>query len=440
MRIKAFIACLCLAALLCSCSFNLGIEGLMLPPRLTDEQNEIYAALQKVTDSNIKLKYPRTGEYRSAFVLVNLDDDIEDEAVVFYEETLPGAKDSSLRINILDKEDDKWKSVYKIEGTGTDIDKAIFSTLGNGDEIYMIIGFSTLGQTEKVVKVYRYSDLISGPVYEGTYSIMEVLDIDNSGTSKIVLITGNTVSQTATAKLLQKTDKGIEVTHEVGMDTKSIDYTNVTRGNLSEDRLGLFIDSDRGTNLATTEVLIYDDRLKNIVYNKFVDNTEMFLRVTGNISTDIDKDGIVEIPSTSLFPGYEKEDKNKQVHATTWYAWDTKEKKFVKKHYSYYNFNDGYVFMLPQRWSGKVTVKRASESNELVFYKFDGEMTDDMIELMRIKVSNRTEDNRGKNLGYRAITAFGQNEYLVKITDNEDEPLVPTMSEITHSFILLNQE
>ena len=76
----------------------------------------------------------------------------------------------------------------------------------------------------------------------------------------------------------------------------------------------------------------------------------------------------------------------------------------------------------------------------MVFYKFDGEMTDDMIELMRIKVSNRTEDNRGKNLGYRAITAFGQNEYLVKITDNEDEPLVPTMSEITHSFILLNQE
>ena len=158
---------------------------------------------------------------------------------------MPGAKDSSLRINILDKEDDKWKSVYKIEGMGTDIDKAIFSTLGNGDEIYMMIGFSTLGQTEKVVKVYRYSDLISGPVYEGTYSIMEVLDIDNSGTSEIVLISGNTASQMATAKLLQKTDKGIEVTHEVGMDTKSIDYTNVTRGNLSEDRLGLFIDSDR---------------------------------------------------------------------------------------------------------------------------------------------------------------------------------------------------
>ena len=275
----------------------------MLPPRLTDEQNEIYAALQRVTDSNIKLKYPRTGEYRSAFVLVNLDDDAEDEAVVFYEETLPGAKDSSLRINILDKEDGKWKSVYKIEGTGTDIDKAIFSTLGNGDEIYMIIGFSALGQTEKVVKVYRYSDLVSGPVFEGTYSIMEVLDIDDSGTSEIVLISGNTASQTATAKLLQKTDNGVEITHEVEMDTKSTDYINVTRGNLSEDKLGLFIDSDRGTNLTTTEVLVYDDGLKNIVYNPLFDNTEMFLRVTGNVSTDIDKDGIVDIPSTSLFPG-----------------------------------------------------------------------------------------------------------------------------------------
>ena len=440
MRIKAFIACLSIVLLLSSCSFNLGIEGLMLPPRLTDEQNEIYAALQRVTDSNIKLKYPRTGDYRSAFVLVNLDDDIEDEAVVFYEETLPGAKDSSLRINILDKEGGKWKSVYKIEGTGTDIDKAIFSTLGSGDETYMIIGFSTLGQSEKIVKVYRYSDLVSGPVYEGTYSVMEVLDIDDSGTSEIVLISGNTASQTASARLLQRTDNGIEITHEVDMDTKATDYINVTRGKLSEEKLGLFIDSDRGTNLTTTEVLVYDDGLRNIVYNSYTDNTEMFQRVTGNISTDIDKDGIVEIPSTSLFPGYEKEDKNKQVHATTWYAWDTQKMKFVKKHYSYYNFNDGYVFMLPQRWSGKVTVKLASESNELVFYKFDGQMTDDMLELMRIKVSDRTEDNRGKNIGYRAITAFGQNEYLVKITDNEDEPLAPTMSEITHSFILLNQE
>lgn len=440
MRIKAFIACIALSILLSSCSFNLGIEGLMLPPRLTDEQNEIYAALQRVTGSNIKLKYPRTGEYRSAFVLVNLDNDIEDEAVVFYEETLPGAKDSSLRINILDKEDNKWKSIYKIEGTGTDIDKAIFSTLGYGDEVYIIIGFSTTGQTEKVVKIYKYSDLIAGPIYEDTYSVMEEFDINNSGTSEVVLISGNTASQTATAQLIQKTKNGIDATHEIEMDIRATDYINVTRGKLSEDNTALFIDSARGTNQATTEVLIYDDGLKNIVYNSYIDDTEMFQRVTSNISTDIDKDGIIEIPSTSPFPGYENEEKGKQVNATTWFAWSTEDKKFVGKYYSYYNFNDGYVFMLPQRWKGKVTVKPASETNELIFYKYDGDITEDMLELMRIRVSNRTEDNRGKNLGYRAITVFGQNEYLVKITDNDEEPLIPTMSEITHSFILLNQE
>ena len=45
------------------------IENLLTAPKLTQEQSEIYQALINSSGSSIKLKYPRGGEYRSAFVL-----------------------------------------------------------------------------------------------------------------------------------------------------------------------------------------------------------------------------------------------------------------------------------------------------------------------------------------------------------------------------------
>ena len=56
--------------------------------------------------SNITLKYPKNGEYRSAYVIANIDDEPTDEAMVFYEYTSNGSEEDGLRVNILDKDED----------------------------------------------------------------------------------------------------------------------------------------------------------------------------------------------------------------------------------------------------------------------------------------------------------------------------------------------
>lgn len=61
------------------------IENLLTAPKLTQEQSEINQALINSSGSSIKLKYPRGGEYRSAFVLQDIDSDGTQEALVFYE-------------------------------------------------------------------------------------------------------------------------------------------------------------------------------------------------------------------------------------------------------------------------------------------------------------------------------------------------------------------
>ena len=76
--------------LLSGCAFpQTGVESLLAAPLLNEEQNEVYAALVRETGSSIKLLYPQRGENRSAFLLMNLDEEATNEAVSYTHLTLP---------------------------------------------------------------------------------------------------------------------------------------------------------------------------------------------------------------------------------------------------------------------------------------------------------------------------------------------------------------
>ena len=105
MKLKLIAGCLSLGMLtaqLPGCSFSASVESMLSPPRLTVEQEQIYRALQISAGSQISLKYPKSGERLSAFIMEDLDGDGSDEAVVFYEVSRNAAEEIPLRICLLD--------------------------------------------------------------------------------------------------------------------------------------------------------------------------------------------------------------------------------------------------------------------------------------------------------------------------------------------------
>ena len=121
-------AAVAVAVAVCSLSgctgMNFSVDGLMTAPKLTDEQQLIHTALSNAVGRNITLKYPKSGNYRSAFVIANVDGEPTEEALVFYEYT--GAEGEGIRVNLLDKKDDgSWNSEKEGAGVGTDVDKVV---------------------------------------------------------------------------------------------------------------------------------------------------------------------------------------------------------------------------------------------------------------------------------------------------------------------------
>jgi hypothetical protein len=74
---------------------------MLTPPKLSGEEEQIYQALQEAAGSDIRLKYPKSGSYLSAFIIADIDEESGEEAIVFYEKN--NLSPAGLRINILDK-------------------------------------------------------------------------------------------------------------------------------------------------------------------------------------------------------------------------------------------------------------------------------------------------------------------------------------------------
>ena len=393
----ALLAALC--TIMCGCSAGVSVENMLTPPRLLAEQNEIYDELKKSVGQNVKLKYPRSGDYRSAFVMYDIDDEDGEEALVFYESKNAAAGESALRLKFLDKSDGKWAAVYDLACAGSEVESISFYRLGTGGAVDIIIRYTLLNQSEKAFSVIRYADKVPTTLYSSAYSCLEVFDINGDGMDELVTVTSDKTLGTATAMMFTNGENGFEKLSEVSMYGGSADYLRVTKGRLNENTQALFFDYTKGGGQSGTDVVYcYGNRLfcpdsvganpQSGIISRLVNDymSEIYCY-------DIDSDGFVEIPSTTPLPGYEVLTLPEQLCAVVWYT--VADDNFSAKYYSYFSGKYRFALVFPSRWQGVVTAVTDFSNNEIVFISYDEEKglaVDGTTELMRIRAVDKDDE------------------------------------------------
>ncbi len=430
-----------LAAAFCSvfmagCSFGGSVDSLLSPPKLSEEQNAVYDALIRSAGKDIRLKYPRSGEYRSAFVFANIDSEPDREAIVFYEKTGETEGGGNVRINIIDRRGGKWTSVYDHAGAGTGIDRILFSELGGSGRQSVIIGY-TLLSGERSVQVYDYEDGLLTSKYSDTYSTMFTADLERDGKNELILIRPGNQMKKASASLVSIDPESGEAleTSGVALDESATEFVSVAAGYVGKETPAVFIDGLSGGQLTTEIIYSVDGQLRNPLYLGESGLIEKTRRPAGYTCTDIDLDGVIEIPTLSLFPGYSEDSSGTKLYSTDWNIFDNYS--ITKKYSSFYNIGEGYCFILPSRWDGIVTAKRDSATGEVVFCKFRTDLLNSTVELLRIAVASEEETGTLLEEGYMVLKSNNKTNYLVKCPDIEDEPLVLTGTEISNSLYLM---
>lgn len=454
------ICLLCMA--LCGCSLGASVDNMLTPPKLSEEQNEIYQELINSVGKSVKLKYPRNGDYRSAFVIRNIDDEPGDEALVFYESKDIRSGESALRLKFLDKSGENWETVYDLACPGNEVDSIVFADLGSDTPSVasetetsalsdrgtsaIILSCTLLNQSEKSVLVLKYKDKKPVELLSSTYSCMSIADLNKDGQNELVIVSVNREMQTASASMYTDSTDGLELLSNTPLYGGAADYIRVTQGRLDESTPALFLDYSKGGGQSGTDVLYcYGSRL-------FCPNSIGSNPASGLISRqvndymaeiysfDIDKDGFVEIPSTTPLPGYETLTKPEQLCAVQWYT--VKNDNFTLESNSYFSGKYRFALLFPNRWTGVVTAVADFTNNDIIFISYNAEVglnVTESNEIMRIHAAEKSDKYiPAVSEGEEKIGESEELEFFCTVNKSaETSKLALTESELKDSFVVL---
>lgn len=431
--IKLFSAVFLAVFFLTGCVFSSGIDSLMTPPKLSLEQQQIYTALTDATGTAISLKYPKSGKYLSAFIIEDIDGDGGNEAVVFYEKTSIAVEENTLRINILDSTDGRWRSVCDTPAKGAEVEKVMISRLGSNDRMNLIIGSSLINRSEKNVSIYTYTDGNIEETFSEAYSFIDVTDLDQDGENEFLLLSGSSSGNTASADAYKLNEKGIYYQYNCKLSGNFTEFDSVSYSRIDSSRTGLYIDAVLGNGLIQTDIIYMDDSgLKKVFATP--DESGFTVRPSGCTSFDIDGDGILEIPVQEISLGYEDVSESEQMKLTNWYFINENDMT-EKKYSSYYSINDGYIFVFPEKWVNHVTVKSDYINDEIVFCAYDGEKVGR--ELLRICCAYDTPSREDRiSNGYMLMRTKGDSTCLayIPVQENNDDGLSVSSADTAVGF------
>ena len=218
------------ALLLTGCSMpQSGVDSLLAPPLLNEEQNEIYAALVRETGDSIKLLYPQRGENRSAFLVINLDAEVTSEAVAFYQSTASTVT-SAIHMAVLDKRDGAWQSVHDISLEGTQVED--ISVMRAGGDSLLAVGLGYSSDNTSLLKIYSFNGSTMDEIYSQSYQTKIISDLNSDDTDDVLLITPVSEDGNSYGRLYTYRNGRFRPDSEVLLDPAFTRYANITDGYL----------------------------------------------------------------------------------------------------------------------------------------------------------------------------------------------------------------
>ena len=434
--LKAALALLTASALLGGCSeLDASLDSLLSPPKLNEYQTAIYNALIQSTGEQVELTYPRSGDYRSAFVIYNLDDEPTSEAIVFYRTPETPQSEGGLRVSFLDQQDGQWFDLIDRPLAGREVESVSFSDFGKG--INIVVRCSLLSQTEQSVTVLDYESGTVDELYRGSYVFCESTDMDGDGFNELFLINYDAVMGYHTAHLIgcYEDEDGNSLFGAVsavpfGSDVATIQ--RMSRQGLNENECLIFLDCSKGSGVFGTQLLhCYGKNLTPMDSEGMTRRNNTYTPIF--YSTDIDGDGRLEIPVTSPLPGYENLTPPEQLYMVEWYYADeeNKENKFklTRKSSSYISPGLEYMFYIPVRWQGLVTVQRSD--NTVHFVKYDQEAE------ILLSIYVQSVQNSSIPSSAEGWQVYGGNDGIVVFINTYDGEMALTEDELQNSLLIL---
>lgn len=418
------------------------VESLLTAPLLSEVQNHVDEALRDVVGQDIKLKYPVSGEHRSPYIFYDLDGDSEEEALVLY--SLENDTDVTY-LQILTRSEDGWRAGSALPGSGSEIEFVQFAHLTMPDQINIVIGWKDADTATNYVTVYRCQQEKPVKLAEAAYSQIALSDFDADGADELLVALASPGG--VQLQLMGSDGSGaVAVLDSATTPQRMVSLLSPVLGEVQPGMTGAVLDGMISSDcMASLLVGVQDGHLR-LPQNESGAQEDLFsatYRYTGVRSEDVNRDGLIDIPTGTIAAGYTGNAGELSSQYFTLYH-TFSGSSFLPMITTYENLSNGYRLILPEAWmpyyeQGTLSVYRQAETREVSFFLYEGSLTDRTKELLRLRVVSEADNlSESDSARYTLLATRRQFRYYAYLPAADGLPSLTT-EKLQSCFALLNQ-
>lgn len=433
-KIALAVALLVLMLSLCGCDFfRTDMAELFAPPSLTGDFKYISKIIEKTAGAGYTLKYPVRGEHRSAVVQYDIDSDGKNEAFAFYSKTEGDV--TTMTVQLVRVEKGEWVDGGTQSIIASGVDMVRFCDLDNNGTAEILVGWQVYGTSEMQLAVYGYNENTFVQRLLQKYTSFITCDLNGDQKSGVLIIDLNTAEQYNTAALYSLTDEGVVQTGICELDSKLQSIGEPMVAELSNGKTAVYLDAIKGVG-AVTEVLIEDKGgLINPLFDSETRENLKTLRSSSYPVTDINNDGILEIPVQENIPSVASDALAEKLYLTNWCSFDGE--KLTVQTTTMINVLDGYYFTIPTKWRNRIAVLKDTENRirEIYLYDHEDAIIGESLICIRAFDKKSWESGKYKELKMNEIARDSETVYAYKLNDAIIE-LGITHADVKKAFVL----
>ena len=363
-----------LLLLLTGC-FSQSVDELYRAPRAPEDYLKLDEKINEVLNAGGEYAAPLTGELTQKVQLQDLDGDGVQEAIAFFRVS---GDERPLKIYIYRQVEEDYEVAAIIEGSGSAINSVSYENLDDSPSREIIVDWETAGQTYSLAaySIDRYEVL---ELMRTEHSGFQIYDLDGDGQKEIVVLHAASGADTLQAETLYAANQAesraelynfrdgvVELDSWAPLSRNVERLVSMSAGYLRDMVPALFVTSTYAVNGQITDILAWKDgTLANVTLEPDTGESGSTVRWDTEVSStqvtcmDINHDGIMELPSAYALPDPENTGTAPNFWAIRWQQYDV-DGGAHQVYTTYHNNQDGWYFILPASWEGKLTLSRSN--------------------------------------------------------------------------------
>lgn len=357
MKYKRIAPLLLVLLMLTGCySFN-SMELYALPQR-SREYRELQTAVETALGSG-SYSAPLAGANRQVIQQADLDGDGLDETLVFCK--MEGER--PLKVLILRRTEDSYTLAWTLEGDGTAFDSVQYAQIDGQPGMELLISRRIGEQVQQFLSVYTLTDGAALELMSSGYTAYTVVDLDGNQRSDIFVLRANSDGPRAYAELWRFQDGELRKDAEASLSTRAEDVKRMLTGDVAPGVPAVFVASAYDeSNLITDVFALSGNSFTNISQNAESGQSAQTVRNYYVYSTDIDGDGLIELPNTLPLTTQAGDPASENQYRIIWYNLNPDGSR-TEKMSTYHNFGEGWFLYLPEAWCQELFVTKNRAEN-----------------------------------------------------------------------------